>query len=102
MAKKQFVLKLVASRPTFSQDMTQEEAAFMHQHVAYWTDLTDKGFVLFFGLVMDPKGGWGLGAIEVDDELQVQAIIADDPALKAGNHYEVYPARLSVAGKVAT
>ena len=94
MEKKQFVLKLVASRPTFSQDMTPEEAGYMQQHFVYWSDLSEKGIALFFGLVMDPAGGWGLGAIEVDDEAQARALMANDPALKAGGRYEFYPTRL--------
>lgn len=99
MTKQQFFLRLVPPRPTFAQDLTEEEAGFMHEHVAYWTALSRTGVALIFGLVLDSKGPWGMGAIEADDEAHVQSLIDNDPALKAGNRYEVYPARLTVAQK---
>jgi uncharacterized protein YciI len=90
MDKKHYALKLLPSRPTFAQDMTPDERAIMLQHVAYWRDLMDKGMVIVFGPVMDPKGVYGLGVIEVDDEEQVHAFITNDPASKI-NTYEFYP-----------
>ncbi len=36
--KKYFVLKILPTRPTFMQDMTEEERNIMLQHIAYWTD----------------------------------------------------------------
>ena len=88
--KKYFVLKLLPNRPTFAQDMTPEERDIMLQHVAYWTDLMNKGFVLAFGPVIDPKGVYGLGIVEVDNEEQVNSFISNDPAIQI-NHYEVNP-----------
>jgi len=41
-----YFLKLNPCRPTFAQDMTEEERAIMLQHVAYWTDLMNKGHVV--------------------------------------------------------
>jgi hypothetical protein len=35
-AKKYFVLKLTPPRPTFAEDMTEEERTIMMQHAAYW------------------------------------------------------------------
>jgi uncharacterized protein YciI len=95
MAKKHYALKLLPCRPTFAQDMTSEERVIMVQHVAYWRDLMDKGMVVVFGPVMDPKGAYGLGVIEVDDEAQVHTFIANDPASKI-NTYEFYPMRAVV------
>jgi len=88
--KKHFVLHLLPPRPSFAQDMTPEERAIMKQHVAYWTNLMHKGFVLAFGPVMDPKGVYGLGLVAVDDPAQVNDFIAGDPAT-AINRYEVFP-----------
>ena len=92
MDKKHFALYLVPCRPTFSQDMTPDERAIMQQHVAYWKDLMDKGMVIVFGPVMDPKAVYGLGIIEVDDEEQVRTFIENDPATTI-NTYEYYPMR---------
>jgi uncharacterized protein YciI len=97
MEKKYFALKLVPCRPTFSQDMTTEEKATMMQHVAYWKDLMDKGKVLVFGPVMDPKAVYGLGIIEAENEEEVELFIANDPATKI-NTYEWYPMRAVVKG----
>jgi len=97
MDKKYFALKLVPCRPSFAQDMTPEERSIMQQHVAYWRDLMDKGMVIVFGPVMDPKGPYGLGVIAVDDEAEVTAFIANDPASKI-NTYEFYPMRAVVKG----
>jgi uncharacterized protein len=90
MEKKFFALKLIPPRPTFSQDMSPEERSIMLQHVAYWTDLMNKGFVIVFGPVLDPAGVYDLGVIEVDDDAQVQSFIANDPATSI-NKYEYYP-----------
>jgi len=92
MEKKHFALKLIPCRPTFAQDMTPEERSIMQQHVVYWRDLMDKGMVIVFGPVMDPKAVYGLGVIEVDDEEQVRTFIKNDPATQI-NTYEYYPMR---------
>lgn len=96
--KKYFVLKLVPPRPTFSQDMSAEERNVMMAHVAYWTNLMGKGFVLAFGPVLDPAGVYGLGIVEVDDEAQVNEFITNDPAA-AINRYEVAPMLAVVPAK---
>ena len=97
MDKKHFALKLLPCRPTFSQDMTPEERAIMQQHIVYWRDLMDKGKVLVFGPVMDPKAVYGLGIIEAEGEEEVKDFIANDPATTI-NNYEWYPMRAVVPG----
>jgi len=97
MDKKHFALKLLPCRPTFAQDMTPEERTIMQQHVVYWRGLMDKGKVLVFGPVMDPKAVYGLGIIEAESEEEVKDFIANDPATKI-NTYEYYPMRAVVPG----
>jgi len=97
MDKKHFALKLIPCRPTFSQDMTPEERAIMMEHITYWKALMDKDKVIVFGPVMDPKGAYGLGVIEAENEEEVKAFIANDPATKI-NTYEFYPMRAVVKG----
>ena len=87
--KKYYFLKLNPPRSTFARDMTQEERNIMHQHVAYWTDLMNKGFVIVFGPVSDPKGVYGIGIVVVDNPEQVTEFIANDPA-NGLNKYEYY------------
>ena len=87
----QFLYKLNPPRPTFVQDMTEAERNVMQQHAIYWNGLTDRGIAIIFGLVLDPKGPWGVGIVEVTDEPDARAIGTNDPAVKAGLTFEIYP-----------
>jgi len=90
MEKKFFALKLVPSRPDFAQTMTDEEKAVMQEHASYWRDQMNRGKVIVFGPVLDPKAVYGLGIVSVDEEQEVKEFIAGDPANKI-NSYEYYP-----------
>lgn len=79
-----FLCKLIPPRPTFPQDMTEVEAGVMREHVAYWTDLADRGIAVAFGPVADPMGAWGVGIVEVESESDVRVITRDDPAIRSG------------------
>ena len=83
------MLKLNPPRPTFAQDLTDEERSIMQQHSAYWRDLMSKGFVITFGPVIDPKCVYGLGIVAAESFEQVEEFIENDPADKLGN-YEYY------------
>jgi uncharacterized protein len=96
--KKHFLLKLIPPRPSFQQDMSDDERNIMNHHIIYWRDLMEKGIVLVFGPVSDPKGPYGLGIIEVDSEEQVKIITANDPASQLGK-YEVFPMRAVTSKK---
>ncbi|MGD0953999.1 MAG: YciI family protein [Methanotrichaceae archaeon] len=97
--KKHFVLKLIPPRPTFAEDMTEKERDIMKQHAAYWKDKADRGIALVYGPVLDPKGAYGLGIIEVGDEDQARVFAANDPTVKSGlNKIEIYPMR-AILGK---
>ena len=90
-----FFLKLIAPRPTFAADINAAEKKMMQEHVVYWKGRQDKGEVLVFGPVMDPKGAYGMGIVEFADEAQARAFVAGDPAMKAncGFTCEIYPMR---------
>jgi len=85
-----YFLKLVPCRPTFALDMTAGEREIMQQHVAYWQSIMQQGKVVVFGPVMDPKGPYGMGIVDADDENAIRTFIAGDPA-SAINTYEFYP-----------
>ena len=68
MEKKYFVLHMYPLRPDFAQTRTTDEQSIMKRHLAYWSSLMNKGKVLVFGPVLDPKSPYGLGIIEVDNE----------------------------------
>ena len=86
-----FFYKLIPPRPTFRQDMTDAEKKAMQEHFAYWEDLLQKGIVIVVGPVFDPKGSWGMAVVEVDDEQSAHLLGKNDPAIKAGLKFEVYP-----------
>lgn len=56
------------------------------EHVAYWKARLDEGKVLVFGSVLDPKEAFGIAIVDVKDEAEMRALIASDPAVKAGVH----------------
>ena len=94
MAKQYFFLKLNPPRATFTNDMSNEEKLVMQHHVNYWKPYVDKGIVLVLGPVLDPKGGFGIAVIGVDDKKQLETLIANDPA-NGLNSYEIFPMRVS-------
>jgi uncharacterized protein YciI len=71
----------------------------MKTHAAYWKDKADQGIALIYGPVLDPKGEYGLGIIEVDNEDQARTYAANDPTVKSGlNRIEIHPMR-AILGK---
>jgi hypothetical protein len=71
-----FMIKLIPPRQTFAKDMTKEEGDIMKLHAAYWKDKTNRGIVIVFGPVLDTKGIYGLGIIEVENEDLARAFAA--------------------------
>jgi uncharacterized protein YciI len=76
-----FVIRLIAPRPTFALDMTDEERAIMGRHAAHWQPFIDSGQMVVFGPVLDETGSWGLGVVEADDEDELRAYAAGDPVV---------------------
>ena len=93
--KNYFALQLLPCRPDFAFTMTAEERAVMEQHVSYWMEKMKEGHVVVFGPVIDPKGPYGLGIVEAENETQVEEFIKHDPASKL-NRYEYYPMKAVV------
>ena len=64
----------------------------MSEHIAYWTDQAKRGNAVVFGPVLDPKGIYGVGIVEIEDEARLHALLAGDPAVKAElQRDEFYP-----------
>ena len=79
-----FVFRLIAPRATFALDMTDEEREIMGRHGAYWKPFLDSGAMVVFGPVLEPSDSWGLGVVEADDEEELRAFAAGDPAVTSG------------------
>ena len=79
-----FVFRLMPHRPTFALDMSDEEREIMSRHAAHWKPLIDSGQMVVFGPVLDETGSWGLGVVEADNEEELRAFAASDPAVVTG------------------
>ncbi|HVS51396.1 MAG TPA: YciI family protein [Opitutaceae bacterium] len=90
---KYFFLKLHGPRATFMQDMSPAEVDLMQRHGAYWRELMQRGFVAAFGPVADPAGGYGIGVLELPDDLDPWSLVREDPVAKAGAgfRFEILP-----------
>ena len=77
-------LQAIPPRPTFDQDMSENEGAIMARHVAYWQELAERGTAIVFGPVSDPAGAWGLAVVEAETKDQVRALGDLDPAVTSG------------------
>ena len=79
-----FILRLIAPRPTFADDMTDAERDVMGRHAAYWQPFIDSGQMVVFGPVLDGTGSWGLGVVNAEDEDELGGFAAGDPAVTSG------------------
>lgn len=79
-----FVFRLMAPRPPFALDMTDDEREIMGRHAAYWQPLIDAGQMVIFGPVLDTTGSWGLGVVEAEDEEGLRGFAAGDPVVTSG------------------
>jgi len=96
MNKQHFFFKLIPPRPTFLQDITDEEKVLMNEHGAYFQEQFDAGKLLLYGPVMAPGGAFGVGILEVADEAEARQFGENDPSVRAGlNRWEIYPMRVT-------
>jgi uncharacterized protein len=98
MAKQHYFFKLIPPRPTFPNDITDDEKLLMKQHSLYFDRQFAAGRVLLFGPVMAPSGAFGLAVLEVDDEAEARQFGENDPSVRAAlNRFEIYPMQLGGA-----
>jgi uncharacterized protein YciI len=79
-----FVLRLIAPRPDFAQDMTDAEREIMGRHATYWQPYLEAGRMVVFGPVMTDSGSFGLAVIEAEHEQEVRDFAAGDPVVTSG------------------
>jgi len=91
-----FFGRLIGTRPTWPFDMTPAEEKIMDEHFERLKRLTMEKKVLMAGPCFD-KPVFGLAILQVTDENEARAIMADDPAVKAGlMTFELAPLKLSL------
>lgn len=56
----------------------------MGRHAAHWKPYLDAGQMVVFGPVLDGTGSWGLAVVEAEDEAELRAFAAGDPAVTSG------------------
>ena len=86
-----FAFNLLPPRPSFADDMSDDEKAMMNRHVEYWQGLLADGVAVVFGPVVNPDGAYGLAVVEVSGQEQAEQVIADDPAVRGGLTCRAYP-----------
>ena len=88
---KTYFAKLLPPRASFVADMTDHERQLMQAHAQYWRGMLDDGRAVTFGLVLDPKGAFGIGVLELPDDADVNELTNGDPTIRAnvGFRYEV-------------
>ncbi|HEY7684247.1 MAG TPA: YciI family protein [Gemmatimonadales bacterium] len=88
-----YFCRLIPPRPDFADTMSPEEGRLMQQHVAYWLQMMDRGRVIVFGPVADPRGNYGLAILSLEDGEDPQAVTTRDPTIEAGVgfSYEIAP-----------
>jgi uncharacterized protein YciI len=79
-----FVLRLIAPRPTFAQDMTDDEREIMGRHAAHWQPYLAAGQMVVFGPVLADTGSFGLAVVETEDEDELRAHADADPVVTTG------------------
>ena len=76
---------------------TPAEERIVSDHYAYLVGLRDAGKLVVAGPSIVAGDTFGIGVLDVDDESEVQAIIAADPAVSSGTMTaEVRPLRIAV------
>ena len=56
----------------------------MERHAAHWQPFIETGQMVIFGPVLDSTGSWGLGVVEAENEDELRAFAAGDPAVTSG------------------
>ena len=98
MTKQHYFFKLIPPRPTFMQDMTDNERRLMDEHGRYFQEHFPAGRVLLFGPVMASDGAFRLRILEVDNKEEAQRFGEGDPSVRAGlNRFEIFPMHVSAA-----
>jgi uncharacterized protein len=91
---------LVILRPVRDEmpfDPTDDEARIVSDRYEYLVRLRDEGKLVVAGPSIKRGDTFGIGVLDVDDEADVQAIVAADPAVVSGAMTaEIRPLRIAV------
>jgi uncharacterized protein YciI len=92
-----FLVLLRPVREEMPLEPTDEESRIVGEHYDYLTALRDEGKLVVAGPSIVPGDTIGIGVLTVDDEDEVRAIVAADPAVSSGvMTAEIRPMRIAV------
>jgi uncharacterized protein len=92
-----FLVILRPARDEMPFEPTEEESRIVGEHYDYLVSLRDRGKLVVAGPSIKPGDTFGIGVLDVDDEDEVQAIVAADPAVTSGvMTAEIRPLRIAV------
>jgi uncharacterized protein YciI len=95
--KQHFLIRVEPVRPGFVESPTKVEEQAMGAHFAYLKKLLADGKVIVAGPSINGPKTFGIMIVEVDNEAEARAIMAGDPAVKAGvQKAELLPFRLAL------
>ena len=98
MIKQQYFFRLIPPRPSFADDMDDDEQELMRQHLSYVQECFNDGLVLAYGPVHDPEGTFGVALLEVSDHAEAVRFGDNDPTVLAGlNSYTIAPMHIAAA-----
>lgn len=79
-----FFYRLNAPRIDFHLTMTENEQRVMGEHMTYWSELFNKGYVVVYGPVFDPSGVYGMAVLELNTKEEADTIKTNDPGVTSG------------------
>lgn len=89
---KAYLTKWIPPRPDFLPTMTPEEQSLMQRHGDLQTELRTQRLIVANGPVTDPAGTYGVALWEIEDDVDIEDLTAQDPIILAGlGHYEHFP-----------
>src|SRR2546427_11804529 len=84
--RKQFLCRLVATRPKMVVLATPEEDRIVGRHFAYLKSLTERGTVLVVGRTQNPDPtAFGIHILLASSEAEAHRLVDDDPAVRMGS-----------------
>lgn len=99
--KKQFLCRLIATRPEMVNRATPEEDRVVARHFAYLKALTEQGTVLLVGRTQHPDPtAFGIHILLAASEVEARRIVDDDPTVRGGiMRAELYPYKIALLAR---
>ena len=100
-SKRQFLCRLIATRPEMVIHAMPEEERVVDAHFAYLRALTERGTVLLVGRTQNPDPtAFGIHILVAASDAEARLLVDDDPAVREGiMRAELYPYRIALLAR---